>query len=108
MIQQKNKVIIISCCTILIILFGLLFTFFGSFMFQINTNAQKYLSNVQEIANNQLLFNKWILMIFIFNMLIVAGYFTMYLQVNKINTEVGIPGNAGDEGIQGKDVKGCC
>ena len=106
MIEQKDQVIIISCCVVLIIVVGLLLTFFGSFINQVNT--QKYASKIKNAMDTKLLYNKWILMVIIFNFLIMAGYVLMYLQLGKTNSEVGLTGDPGEQGDKGQDFKGCC
>ena len=105
MITQKNKIIIISSCTTLVIVLGIICTFFGYFISSIKSN--KHIKTIKDNLSNQL-FNKWIFMGFILNCLIILSYLTMKLQINKGEKgEIGIIGDIGDIGDTGKDSATC-
>ena len=99
-IKQKSQVIIIVSCGSVVILLGLLATFFGSFIY--NIDISKQVNEANNLVFNQL-FGKWILMLIIFNLVIIAGYFSMFLQISMIKE--GEEGVAGDRGPKGKDFK---
>ena len=102
MIQQKNQIIIIVVCFSLFILIGLLITFFGDMI--ININKPEFIKKIPK-----LLFSKWIFVGFIFNILIMIGYFLIYLQIYKSEEgEQGIIGDTGIKGDNGIDSKKCC
>ena len=105
MINQKNKVIIITSITVLVIFFGLIVSFFGNYIY--NLKPQKYMDKFENNFRNQY-FSKWILLGFLLNVLIVVNYFAMYLQISNNKTgEEGAKGDMGEMGIKGKDSKTC-
>lgn len=106
MINQKNQIIIIASCSIIAILAGLIFTFFGSIISSLNNN--KNLQNAKSILKNQKL-KKWVLMGCILNFLIFLNWFVlMKMQLSRGEKgEEGITGNQGEPGEKGNDSATC-